>query len=104
MSADNWAICPRCASKHEEHVKVLIAALDEAYGKVPVEEFDRLRSECDAEARKELEQTFREDYEIWGAEDGELNVSYSGGCRECGLGHKFKHSETFHVPAAEGGA
>lgn len=97
MSADNWAICPQCSIKREEHLRALDIALAESYGEVPVEEFDRLRSERDAEVAKQPEATFREDYEIYGAEDGELTVSYSGACRECGLKHSFKHSESMAV-------
>jgi hypothetical protein len=34
--------------------------------------------------------TFREDYEIYGAQDGVVKVSYSGHCSRCGSGLDFK--------------
>ena len=97
MSADNWAKCPRCAIKRDDDVAALSADLDAAYGVVPVEEFDRLRAERDTLAATELKATFRADYEIWGVEDGEFHVSYSGGCSVCKLKHEFRHSETLEV-------
>lgn len=49
MSADNRAVCP------------------ESYGLVPVEEFDRMRTELQLDVAKPPEHTFREDYEFWRA-------------------------------------
>ena len=60
MSADNWAICPRCLKRAPEG------------------------------ADKWEYQTFREDYEIWGAEEGFIEVNYSGTCRACGLHLDFE--------------
>jgi hypothetical protein len=34
--------------------------------------------------------TFREDYEIYGAEDGTVTVTYSGSCQSCGLSLSFR--------------
>jgi hypothetical protein len=36
--------------------------------------------------------TFREYYEIFGAETGTVGVSYSGRCDECGLRLDFEHA------------
>jgi hypothetical protein len=59
-----------------------------SYGKVPVAEFDRARA-----AVKPIDQqdyaTFREDYEITGAKDGIVVVSYGGSCEVCGLELSF---------------
>lgn len=95
MSADNWSVCPLCAKRRDERLAEMTRALDAAYGFVPVEEFDRLRSERDEFANTEPDETFREDYEFWGADVGELNASYRGSCDRCGLTHKFEHHETF---------
>lgn len=40
-------------------------------------------------------QTFREDYEIYGAEEGVVNVSYSGHCKECSTGVDFEYTVQF---------
>ena len=90
MSADNWAICPRCKSKRVKAADAAQRKADDAYGKVDVEEFDRLRSEARRMAAEAISEshdyrTFREDYEIYGAEDGEVVIRYSGGCTRCDL-------------------
>ena len=89
MSADNWAQCPRCVKRHEKALREGAARVAEAYGKVPLEEWDRMR-DWQSEAESELiRETFREDYEFYGAEDGEVVASYSGSCSECGLSLSF---------------
>jgi hypothetical protein len=91
MSADNWAHCLRCSKAAEaelvRHEEEVIAS----YGTIPMEQFDRARADL-VTRRKEFEQreeTFREDYEIFGAEDGLVQVHYSGQCTSCGLALKF---------------
>ena len=93
MSADNWAICPRCVATKERDLAAAQAAIDAAYGKVPVAEFDAMRQELDAKRTEEIKPTFREDYEI-GVYDDEFFVSYKGRCTVCDLEHRFERSET----------
>lgn len=91
MSADNWALCPVC---HERASKIKAELRDRVrltYGRLPIDEWDKLRAEADADINVEALHTFREDYEIYGAEDGLVKVSYSGGCKECGAHVEFKH-------------
>lgn len=66
MSADNWAVCPRC---HEQYEKDL-AALEE----------------------KEEPTTLREDYEQ-GIMDGEYYLRYSALCSKCGWEYNKKIDE-----------
>lgn len=91
MSADNWAICPRCkdiaeVEKMRQHQEVA-----SSYGIVPVAEFDALRAEANEPI--DLQYTFREDYEIFGAEDGVVQVRYEGECQVCHVGTKFDFSQ-----------
>lgn len=95
MSADNWTTCPRCTAKHEAKVKEAAAALAEAYGKVTVEEFDTARAELRAIEQVGPDETFREDYEFYGAKDGTITADYGGECSVCGLTARLKHSVTF---------
>lgn len=92
MSADNWTTCPRCADHRKQALVARVAEVSASYGKVPVEDFDRMRQELDAQKREPLKETFREDYEIYGAEDGEVEVRYAGRCSECSLALEFAHS------------
>jgi hypothetical protein len=65
---------------------------------VPVDEFDKARQSL-ADDRSQFERrtpTFREDYEIYGAETGTVTVSYSGECTECHL--KLSFTEDHPIP------
>lgn len=97
MSADNWAICPKCLAEAKASIDEQRAKVYATYGTVPIEEFDRLRDEL-PELRDENYRTFREDYEIYGADSGLLHVSYSGHCSECGLGLDFEDEKMIWKP------
>ncbi len=97
MSADNWAVCPRCKERNAFLIKAAHDSAHAAYGKLPLADFDRLRAEAaalEAEVEK-LEPTLREDYEFYGVEDGEVIASYRGACTTCGLSVKFEHRHPF---------
>lgn len=88
MSADNWAVCPRCLARAREAEAEQLAAVMASYGKVPVEEFDQARAAIKPVNPEDF-RTFREDYEITGADECVVKVSYGGGCGKCGLGLRF---------------
>jgi hypothetical protein len=94
MSADNWAVCPRCfdgAQRKADEEKVAVMG---TYGTVPVEEFDAAR-EALVEPKPDDFRTFREDYEFYGAETGVVKVNYRGACTVCGLGVELVDSRKF---------
>jgi hypothetical protein len=93
MSADNWAICPRCLRREEARLSDLQRRTAEAYGVLPVAEFDAMRAEANRPIDTAKLTTFREDYEIYGAEEGHVVVSYSGSCSTCKLNHKIHTDE-----------
>lgn len=99
MSADNWAICPRCEDRRQTRLRERAVEVQAAYGSVSVEEFDRLRNSLATDQAVEPANTFREDYEFYGAEDGTVHAAYSGGCSECGLGVTFAHEHPFYPEA-----
>lgn len=89
MSADNWTVCPRC---HEAYEKKLIAfdeMVTRSYGKVPPEEYERLRKERALLETRDDPTSLREDYEQ-GIMDGEYYLRYSAHCQTCGW--EFKKS------------
>ena len=92
MSANNWAVCPACLARVEAEKEGQRAATAEAYGKVPVEEFDALRSEASKPIDRERLRTFREDWEI-GVDEDSVIVSYTGACSVCGLCCNIKNEE-----------
>lgn len=94
MSADNWAQCPRCTAEGAAELEARGAAIQALYGAAPVDEFDkarRLLAEDTANFAKRSP-TFREDYDIDGAEEGTVTVSYRGSCSVCGLSLRFEDS------------
>ena len=100
MSADNWTTCPACHAKERERIAGLHEAARAAYGKVPPEEFDRLRAEAEYAAATELPANFREDYEFYGADEGTVHIVYSGHCKDCGLGIDIEEERPFWSPEA----
>lgn len=81
MSASNYAACPRCtarARKEQEAAMARLAAagLDDGTFNLTV---------------RPVGPTFREDYEIYGADSGTVHVGYSGRCETCGLSVDFDH-------------
>ena len=90
MSADNWAQCPKCAQKRTDLAIEAERELHESYGVIPADKWMQLRADLEAIKAREPDASFREDYEIYGAEDGVVTVSYSGACMVCDLNIKFK--------------
>ena len=88
MSADNWAICPVCVGRAREKAAREHAAAMESYGAIPAEEF-QARLAAIKDVKPEDFRTFREDYEIYGAAEGTVTVSYSGSCSVCGTHLEF---------------
>lgn len=93
MSAENWAVCPGCAKRREEYETKESAKVDASYGVVSVEEFDRMRAELSELRSIPVGHTFREDYVIYGAAEGEVVVNYSGKCMECTAWLKFEYTQ-----------
>lgn len=96
MSADNWATCPRCRRLEEVRIAGLQRQVAESYGVLPVEQYDALRGEAAEPINRSRLVTFREDYEIWGAEEGKIMIRYTGICNVCGLAAEFCHAESFY--------
>lgn len=96
MSADNWEICPRCLTEARSIHAQAVAAVMDQYGKIPLEDFDRARAEL-RDVEPEDYRTFREDYEIYGADQGTVTVDYSGSCESCDLELTFKESRKLEI-------
>lgn len=96
VSADNWTVCPRCQRQRQAYIASKRTAVAELYGKVPVDEFDDARKELAALEANEPVRSFREDYDLYGVEEGCLTIVYSGGCTTCNL--KFDHHSEHPLP------
>jgi len=91
MSANNWAICPKCKIKHEEDATKRLADAQEKYGKIPAEEFIIIL----AEAKKVsiLKESLREDYEIGVDKQGEFYVNYGCCCQTCRFIYEYRFNK-----------
>lgn len=99
MSADNWSVCPRCFDNETAQRQGAIVCVKAIYGQVPIEEFDRQRQELQPlPTRDGFVKDFREDYEFYGAESGELIWRYRGRCKTCGLATEVDDKQRFYTP------
>lgn len=86
MGADRYSVCPRCQSRKDRQVISNNGRLQEAYGKLPLEEFDALRDEVEHFEAEPVPQALREDYEFEPpVDDGVLVIRYKAFCGDCEL-------------------
>lgn len=94
MGADRWSVCPRCFDMATAQMEAARGELAAAYGKVPAEEYERLRKL--AETDIEHDDTVREDWDIYGFDEGVIHVGYLGRCKTCGLEAKIQYDLKFY--------
>lgn len=101
MSADNWTTCPRCTKRGLARLEDEKKKVEAIYGVVPVEKYEKFRDELADNQRLfgSRPDSFREDYEIYGADIGEVTVRYAGSCQDCGLTLEFV--ERYPIPGLE---
>jgi hypothetical protein len=95
MSADNWAICPKCRDNTQKSVDEHNAAVYAKYGTVSPGDWAELLTTMRTVDEQAIT-TFREDYEFYGADEGTLHVSYGGSCGTCGLSLFLKEERKFY--------
>uniref|UniRef100_A0A6M3L344 Uncharacterized protein n=1 Tax=viral metagenome TaxID=1070528 RepID=A0A6M3L344_9ZZZZ len=92
MSADNWAICPKCRKVALNQKEELAGKAKKGYGKLPPEEYEELlllsRKPIDEET------TMREDFCMGTDKYGDFSIEYSAFCQNCDFKFKFMHSES----------
>lgn len=93
MSADNWRVCPQCKIRNAEKTAKKFSEVQDSYGKDSPDAYMEKLMKAKEFAAEPLEQTLREDYEIYIDEDGDFYAGYRGGCDRCGLVFNFKHEE-----------
>ena len=91
MSADNWAICPKCAEKADASQQARILGAAEKYGKIPADEYVKLSKEVSKV--EELEATLREDYGFSIDNNGKFHATYRAECSVCDFHFAFKESK-----------
>ena len=95
MSVSNWALCPNCKKIAYEKEVALKAKVANAYGKVPADEYLRMREE--SAVTLPIEKTLREDWDLGIQIDGSFDCNYHGQCEVCRLDYKFAY-ELAEVP------
>ena len=107
MSADNWAICPKCYKEAKKLDEEYAKSVTEKYGKIPLDEWQKLSNEYQhlkTPFVTRIEETFREDYEMGVGfyENGscgrdKFKIGYHGKCEVCGFEVRFKHQEALKI-------
>jgi hypothetical protein len=94
MSADNWTICPQCSKTYRSRAAAGKQALNDAYGKVSLEEYQNLQDNFHNVVKEEddLEETLREDYQQ-GISQGTYSVFYHASCTACGFDYEYEFEE-----------
>jgi hypothetical protein len=95
MSADNWAICPKCKKLERDKSEKKKKKADKSYGKVPKEEYEKLVLLANETVK--LDETLREDYQCGIKDNGEVFIYYSGNCQRCGFDYSFEHKEIINL-------
>lgn len=98
MSADNWTTCPKCLAEAMRAADAEREAVMALYGSIPVDEFDAKRAALTT-VDAETYCTLREDYEFYGAGEGEICWAYTCRCTTCGLGTNVKGARRFYGEA-----
>lgn len=96
MSASNWAACPQCKNRMVTAKRDALAAVRASYGEVSPGEYEKALRKTEYMTETPPQNTFREDYEIYGAMTGRITVSYRGGCTVCGLSLSFTEEHPFY--------
>jgi hypothetical protein len=89
VSASNYAVCPRCTARTKKKIEAALEEAKASYGVVPADVYAAKVAEAALPQLRDY--SFREDYEIYGAEDGVVKVRYGGSCEACGLTVSFDH-------------
>jgi len=91
MSADNWAICPKCKKEHKVKREEALKQARALYGRIPLEQYEKQLQDA-LNIPIEIDESLREDYEIGVTRGGKFYVDYGCMC-ECGFKFSFKHEE-----------
>lgn len=93
MSARNWATCPQCKSLSRSEHAAKLEAWKESYGKVSLAEYEKTRP---PQQPPVLDQTLREDYELWIDDGMQFKMYYHASCETCGLDYTTKLQQPVH--------
>lgn len=88
MSADNWAICPKCQKNRET-----VSDVEALYGRIPRADYEK-RMQA---ALRPMPVTLREDYALGIQPDGTFAISYGASCKVCGFKFDYSHEEELTI-------
>ncbi len=91
MSADRWALCPKCMEQARAAEAALMQKIQQGYGEISEAEYHVLLEELQ-EMDQLPDRNLREDWEL-GIRDGVFKVSYYAQCMECAFVKEFTHRE-----------
>lgn len=95
MSADNWAICPKCKKKAEEETTESTREARAAYGAKGEQEYRALLQRSQEPVA--IQATLSEYFDIGIDRQGRFSINYSAGCETCGFKYDYRHEEQLSI-------
>lgn len=93
MSPRNWSVCPQCSLRRSMEIDKFDKDLQNKYGKISLEDFERLKLTRPRTLEKE---TLAEYYEFWFSKFSKLNnefvYHFHFTCDQCGFSLDHKDS------------
>lgn len=96
MYAMNFLSCPNCRKIEKENDEAEQKKIDDLYGKIPVEEWLKMRDEYMNRTPVAAKTSLREEFDLFGADAGTFSLNYRCECTVCGM--KFSHTCNEPIP------
>lgn len=101
MSADSYAVCPRCRNRLRQNAQSLAQQVITQYGVLPMAEWEALKEHADQaalDASEGLLDTLKEYKTLELCDNGKLFIRYKAVCDEPGCEFKFDYEHIVPVP------
>ena len=96
MSADNWAICPKCKQRIQREWDALNQKMKDAYGKVSEEEYKALLQEVE-KGKPRFKRDLAEYVDVGMSDDGILLINYRAECKIPNCSFTYEYRNTIDV-------
>ena len=96
MSADNWAICPKCLATAKLLKQKEIEKVKDSYGKISAVKYSAMLKQSETPLLESGE-TLREDYAFIMSAGGIFTATYYCSCDKCSFEHSFEHENILNL-------
>ena len=92
MSADNWAVCPKCKQERMLKIEKLHKKIKDSYGEISEIDYLDLLKEVKEVVKESDDHTLREDYDIGTFDGDHFEVNYGALCEVCNFKFSYQYS------------